>query len=109
MDTPESFPFIVSTPAQRRTRAQNRQIKSHAAKAGNPCSRLRKSNTRSPSRRYHAMRSGDTTPEHGSQLVVVPTLSPGPELAEVPRLAFSDALTPLLLYNLGKCLFRCSL
>uniref|UniRef100_A0A0B7JU75 Transcription factor domain-containing protein n=1 Tax=Bionectria ochroleuca TaxID=29856 RepID=A0A0B7JU75_BIOOC len=92
--------------AQRRTRAQNRQIKSHAAKAGNPCSRLRKSSTRSPSRRYHAMRSGDKTHEHASQLVVVPTLGPGPELTEVPGLAFSAALTPLLLYNLGK-FFSC--
>lgn len=55
------------------------------------------------------MRSGDKTHEHASQLVVVPTLGPGPELTEVPGLAFSAALTPLLLYNLGKCLFRCSL
>lgn len=55
------------------------------------------------------MRSGDMTPEHASQTVVVPTLGPGPELTEVPGLAFSAALTPLLLYSLSKCLFRCSL
>ncbi|CAI6095090.1 unnamed protein product [Clonostachys chloroleuca] len=102
MDTPGSFPFIVNTPVQRRTRAQDRQIRSHAAKAGIPCDRLRKPNSRLLSRRNHATRSGDMTPEHASQTVVVPTLGPGPELTEVPRLAFSAALTPLLLYSLSK-------
>ncbi|VUC26673.1 unnamed protein product, partial [Clonostachys rosea] len=102
-DGPGSFPFIVSTPIQRRTRAQNKQIKSHAAKAGIPCHRLRKSNSGLPSRRNHVLRAGDMTPGQGNQLVVVPALiSPGPELTEVPTLAFSVSLTPLLLYNLGK-------
>ncbi|CAH0028079.1 unnamed protein product [Clonostachys rhizophaga] len=100
-DIPGSFPFIISTPVQRRTRAQNRQIRSHAAKAGT-CDRQRKPNSRSFSRRNRAMRSGDMTPEHPSQLVAVPTLGPGLELIEAPGLAFSAALTPLLLYNLGK-------
>lgn len=100
--------FIVTTPTQKQTRYQNRQIKKHAAKVCPPRQRSRKPRSRGPPKQNEHTQAIHRVLAPAEQKRVMPTSNYAPSLGLTVAITSGESMSPIpgprSLHSLVTCL-----